>query len=77
LTDLIEGESPIAEVCMTDGYDEKVRFDWITFPPGATVGQVPCHECGGTGWWGFGPIPSTCGPCVDCKGTGREWVGLA
>ena len=53
-----------------------LRYDWMTFEPGQPVGQVPCNECGGTGWWGFGPVPETCGPCVDCKGTGRVWVGL-
>lgn len=55
----------------------RLRFDWLTFKPGDIAGQVPCHECGGTGWWGFGPVADTCGQCVDCKGTGREWVGLA
>ena len=52
------------------------RF-WLTFDPDAIAGQVPCHECGGSGYWGYGPIPETCGPCIDCKGTGREWVGLS
>ena len=65
------------EVCMLRGTREIVRFDWLTFPPGAAVGQVPCHECGGSGWWGFGPVESVNGPCADCKGTGREWVGLS
>lgn len=53
-----------------------MRFDWLTFPYGAEVGQVPCNECGGSGWWGFGPRVEETGPCVDCKGTGRVWVGL-
>lgn len=48
----------------------------VTFPPGAIAGQVPCHECLGTGWWGYGPSADTCGPCICCKGTGREWLGL-
>lgn len=48
----------------------------VTFPPSAVAAQVGCHECGGSGWWGYGPTPSTCGPCVVCKGTGREWIGL-
>jgi hypothetical protein len=51
------------------------RFEWLTFDMSQPVGQVPCHECGGTGWWGFGPVEAW-DKCVDCKGTGREWVGL-
>lgn len=58
-----------------NGNDHR-NFGYLTFPPGATVGQVPCIECTGTGWWGYGPTAAECGPCVDCKGTGREWVGL-
>jgi DnaJ-class molecular chaperone len=56
---------------------DSLRYDWLTFHPDAIAGQVPCHECGGSGYWGFGPAPDTCGDCIDCKGTGREWVGLA
>lgn len=47
-----------------------------TFEPGLVAGNVPCHECLGTGWWGYGPTEAENGPCIDCKGTGREWVGL-
>ena len=39
------------------------------------VGERDCHECGGSGWWDFGP-PGTEGPCVDCKGTGKEFVSI-
>jgi hypothetical protein len=38
------------------------------------IGEITCIECNGTGWWGFGPTPAECGPCVDCKGTGRIFV---
>ena len=62
----------LVEVWMREG----LRFENLTFEPGAIAGRVPCHECGGTGWWGYGPIPEVNGPCIDCKGTGREWVGL-
>ena len=48
----------------------------LSFPPGATVGQIGCRERGGSGWWGYGPIEDVNGPCIDCKGTGRVWVGL-
>ncbi len=37
--------------------------------------EVPCNECEGSGYWGFGP-PGTEGDCVDCKGTGKRWVNL-
>lgn len=47
-----------------------------SFPDESPVGQVSCIECGGSGWWGYGPAPETNGPCIDCKGTGRVWVGL-
>lgn len=63
------------EVWLTGVTDGKPRFDWVTFDPAQPLGQVPCHECGGTDWWGFGPAEAH-GPCVYCKGTGREWVGL-
>lgn len=56
---------------------ERPRIEFASFPDGATVGQVPCHECLGTGWWGYGPTIDECGPCVGCKGTGREWVAVA
>lgn len=58
------------------GEAETPRIEYATFPPDAQVGQIPCHECLGTGYWGYGPNGSVNGPCVDCKGTGREWVGL-
>ena len=47
-----------------------------TFPPDAVAGLIACHECFGTGWWGYGPTQDECGLCIDCKGTGREWVSL-
>lgn len=47
-----------------------------SFEPEAVAGQIGCHECSGTGWWGYGPVAETCGPCIVCKGTGRVWVGL-
>ena len=54
---------------------------WFTrtasYPPGATVGQVYCVECQGSGWWGYGPDETVNGRCNHCKGTGLMWVGLA
>lgn len=57
-------------------YGTTERFSHVTFYPNGVAGQVSCHECFGTGYWGYGPADETCGPCVDCKGTGLEWVGL-
>lgn len=48
----------------------------VTAAPGSIAVQIGCRECFGSGWWGYGPVAETCGPCVDCKGTGRVWVGL-
>jgi len=38
------------------------------------ISQVDCFECGGTGDWPYGSTPETCGPCIDCKGTGKIFV---
>jgi hypothetical protein len=40
------------------------------------AGRAACFECLGTGDWPFGPTPAECGPCVDCKGTGRILVSI-
>lgn len=48
----------------------------VSFPDDAVAGQIGCRECGGTGWWDFAPYAVPGAPCVDCKGTGRVWVGL-
>ena len=64
----------VVEVGMTRGEDENTRI--ASYPPGATVGRIACHECAGSGWWGYGPTEDENGPCIVCKGTGREWVGL-
>lgn len=68
--------SQMVEVCLTsrDGETEFMRL--AAYPPGATVGQIACLECSGSGWWGYGPTEADNGECVDCKGTGRVWVGL-
>jgi hypothetical protein len=59
-----------------DDEDPSQEPDEFSFPWGATVGKVPCIECLGTGWWGYGPTPNEQGPCIQCKGDGRVWVGL-
>ena len=33
-----------------------------------------CHECEGTGWWGYGPTKNERGPCIVCKGTGQIYI---
>jgi len=38
------------------------------------VGKIDCIECKGSGWWGFGPTQTECGPCVECKGAGYVFV---
>lgn len=38
--------------------------------------QIDCLECGGTGWWDFGPDEEEPGPCVQCKGTGKQYLGI-
>ncbi len=40
------------------------------------AGRMTCFECGGTGDWPYGPTPAECGPCVDCKGTGKILVSI-
>lgn len=35
----------------------------------------PCFECEGTGQWAYGP-PGTEGPCVVCKGTGKNYINV-
>ncbi len=50
------------------------RFKYLWIPRRyMLLGIMPiaCPECEGTGWWGYGPTPDECGPCVDCKGTGK------
>lgn len=67
-------DSILVEVCLTRGDREHVTL--ASFAPGSIAGRIVCRECSGTGWWGFGPIEDVNGPCIDCKGTGRVWVGL-
>lgn len=43
---------------------------------GDMVLQIDCLECGGTGWWDFGPDDEEPGPCVQCKGTGKQYLGI-
>lgn len=64
----------IPEVCMLRGSTEHVRI--ASFPLDAIAGQVGCMECGGSGWWGYAAYAVEPAECVDCKGTGRVWVGL-
>ena len=66
--------SVIVEACVIHGDREHVRR--VSFPGDATVGLIACWECGGTGWWGYGPAEDVNGPCVECKGTGRVPIGL-
>lgn len=39
-------------------------------------GSIVCFECVGSGDWPYGPTEAECGPCVDCKGTGRILVSI-
>lgn len=43
------------------------------------VGQCDCPECSGTGdWTPFYPeeLPPNSMPCVECKGTGKIYIGV-
>lgn len=64
----------IAEVGLTRGTTEHTRL--VSVPDDAVAALLGCIECCGTGWWDFAPYATPGGPCVDCKGTGRVWVGL-
>lgn len=75
----LQPEQQVVEVCVLRSEPFKHPRETATlasFPPGEPFGQFACRECAGTAWWGYGPTPAECGPCVDCKGTGRVWVGL-
>lgn len=39
------------------------------------IGCIVCLECGGSGWWDYGP-PGTEGHCVNCKRTGKQYVSI-
>lgn len=64
----------ILEVCRIRYDVEHVRL--VCFDTRASVGQIACLECSGTGWWAYAAYAMPPGPCVDCKGTGRVYVGL-
>jgi len=38
------------------------------------VGEIPCLECEGNGIWNYGYDESK--SCTNCKGTGKQYVGL-
>ena len=38
------------------------------------IATTDCIECGGTGFWNYGPTPDENGPCTECKGTGKIWI---
>lgn len=40
------------------------------------AGEITCFECSGTGEQSYGPTPAECGPCIDCKGTGRILISI-
>lgn len=65
----------VAEVCVMRHTREHVRL--VSVPDDAVAHRIACLECMGTGWWDFAPYVVPGGPCVDCKGTGRVWVGLS
>lgn len=48
---------------------------------GGGVGRTDCIECGGDGdWTKFHPesksLPTHSIPCIDCKGTGKRYIGF-
>jgi hypothetical protein len=40
------------------------------------AGEIACLECFGTGIWDFMEPEVPAFPCVDCKGTGKQFVSL-
>lgn len=40
------------------------------------VFEIPCLECGGTGVWDYFLEEMPACPCVNCKGTGKQYVGI-
>lgn len=44
------------------------------YPNELGIYKTGCLECGGTGWWPYGPTEDECGICIDCKGTGQIWI---
>ena len=37
--------------------------------------RVKCFECEGSGWWGFMKPDVPGAPCINCKGTGKVYIG--
>ena len=44
------------------------------YPNELGIYKTVCTECGGTGWWPYGPTEDECGICIDCKGTGQIYI---
>lgn len=40
------------------------------------VFEIPCLECGGTGVWDYFPEEDTVHSCINCKGAGKQYVGI-
>ena len=40
------------------------------------VGEIACLECSGSGVWDFMEPEIVADQCVQCKGTGKQLVGL-
>jgi hypothetical protein len=59
------------------GFARETEVPVAVIDRGCGAGEIDCIECGGTGWWGFGPTEAETGPCVECKGTGRALVSIA
>ena len=72
--DLTEQVDDVLEVCLIRRDREHVRL--VSMDTRSPTGQITCVECGGTGWWAYAAYAMPPGPCVDCKGTGRVYVGL-
>lgn len=59
------------------GFHNKGATQLVTvIDPIMRIGQTPCLECEGDGWWGYGPTEAECGLCIDCKGTGKIYVSI-
>ena len=55
------------------GFKRETEVEINIYPNELGIYKTGCPECGGTGWWDYGPSEEE-GPCIGCKGTGQIWI---